>query len=70
MHGGVTLLGPLRQRLSAHLPDPLDDGVLGLIAGVERARAIFHFVKQSGYMVVKLRMALEARDQFGGDRVR
>lgn len=66
MHVRVAMLGPAAQGLLADLPDPFDDGVLGLITDFECLRAVFNFVKQRSDEVIKLRLALEARDQAGG----
>ena len=66
MHGRVAFLGPIGQGSLANVPDPFDDSVLGLITGIECIRVVFRFVKQGGEVVVKLRMALTALDEFSG----
>jgi hypothetical protein len=58
LHRRVPLLRPPRQRLSAELAHALHDRVLGFVAGVERAGAIFHLVEECGHLFIQLRMAL------------
>lgn len=50
LHGRVPLLRPLRQRLPAELAHALHDRVLGFVAGVERAGAVFHLVEQRRHL--------------------